>query len=61
VWVLDAWLVERAPAMLRLAADGVAYVALLLVSGAVQVRETIAFARSAAKKNAPEPASERSL
>jgi O-antigen/teichoic acid export membrane protein len=63
VWVLDAWLVERAPAMLRLAADGVAYVALLLFSGAVQVRETLAFAFSAAKKSEAAPAkpdSERS-
>jgi O-antigen/teichoic acid export membrane protein len=57
VWALDTVLVARTPVVARLLVDALVYVALLAASGAVNWRETVAFARSAAARPAVFPPS----
>jgi O-antigen/teichoic acid export membrane protein len=50
VWGLDALLLERVPSVARLVLDVIAYLALAIATGAVQLRETITFAREALRR-----------
>lgn len=52
VSTLDFWLLERVHPALRLSADAAVYVLLVLGSGAVKVRELLAFVRSARAQQA---------
>jgi O-antigen/teichoic acid export membrane protein len=53
VSALDFWLIERTHPYLRLGVDAVVYAALVLGSGAVNVKELITFVRSARQKAPP--------
>jgi O-antigen/teichoic acid export membrane protein len=52
VWALDAWLQGQLQPPGRLVIDAGVYAGLLLLSGAVKVRETLQFARAAARSGA---------
>jgi len=56
VAALDWWLLERAHPALRLALDAVLYVALVVGSGALKVRELVAFVRTARSTPPLQPA-----